>query len=297
MTTISGFTFIKNGLTLGYPIAESIRSIEALCDEIIINVGFEDQACTADDGTFAYLTSQFQGSQYIFLKSFWDPEIMSQGLILSQQTNIALDACTGDFCQYIQGDEAIHEDDIPLIQSGVEQLAEDDSLEGLIFQYRHFYGNTDILKETRNTYRREVRLIRNHRKIKSHLDAQGFKGNTGQKLKCLETSARVFHYGWARASHLMNKKVKAFSKLYHGQDFEEKTFAYKKIWGLKKFNEAHPKVMKKWIEENKNELDILALPLEFEWKNVGLAVSDLIESLTGYRLGEYKNFIKARDVK
>ena len=33
---VSGFTFIKNGLSLGYPIKESIMSIEPLCDEIII---------------------------------------------------------------------------------------------------------------------------------------------------------------------------------------------------------------------------------------------------------------------
>jgi len=39
---ISGFTFIKHGLNLGYPIKESIESIEPLCDEIIINVGYDD---------------------------------------------------------------------------------------------------------------------------------------------------------------------------------------------------------------------------------------------------------------
>ena len=45
---VSGFTFIKNGLTLGYPVLESILSIEPLCDEVIVNVGFEDEQCTQD---------------------------------------------------------------------------------------------------------------------------------------------------------------------------------------------------------------------------------------------------------
>ena len=297
MTTISGFTFIKNGLTLGYPIAESIESIASLCEEIIINVGFEDRECTVDDGTYDYLKNRFSEPKFIFLKSFWDPEVMSQGLILSQQTNIALEKCTGDYCQYIQGDETLHEEDLTIIKKGVNQLELDKSIDGLIFQYHHFYGNTDIVKKTRNVYRREVRLIRNKKGIKSYLDAQGFKNAQGEKIKCIECQARVFHYGWARASNLMNKKVKAFSKLYHGKDFEEQNFSYSKIWGLKKFQESHPKVMHNWIRENENELDILSLPLQFEWEIIGLAISDMVESLTGYRIGEYKNFIKVGDVE
>ncbi len=287
---ISGFTFIKNGLTLGYPFKESIESIAPLCDEVIINVGFEDRECTTDDGTWDYLQQSFKGAKFKFLKSYWDPELTSQGLILSQQTNIALKECQGDYCQYIQGDEAIHEDDIAIIREGVNKLEEQKDVHGLIFQYRHFYGSPQIIKQTRNTYRREVRLIRNGQGIYSYLDAQGFKLPGDQKAPCLESKARIFHYGWARKSQLMNKKVKAFSKLYHGQDHEEKDFEYRRIWGLRPFKETHPQVMKEWIEANQENLDILSLPMNFEWENVGLALSDFIESLTGYRIGEYKNF-------
>ena len=35
---ISGFTFIKNGISLGYPFVESIQSIAPLCDEVVIMV-------------------------------------------------------------------------------------------------------------------------------------------------------------------------------------------------------------------------------------------------------------------
>lgn len=289
---LSGFTFIKNGLTLGYPIKESIESIAPLCDEVIINVGFDDEACTKDDGTWDYLNQNFKGDKFRFLKSWWDPKVTSQGLILSQQTNIALEACEGKYCQYIQGDEALHEDDHKVIEANLKELDQKQEIEGLIFQYRHFYGSPEILKHTRNTYRREVRLIRNGLGIKSFLDAQGFKTKNDQKLKCLESGARIFHYGWARNSMLMNKKNKAFGKLYHGEGHEEKDFHYERIWGLKKFQETHPQVMKNWIESNKESLDILTLPLSFEWKNVGLAISDALESLTGYRIGEYKNFKK-----
>ena len=48
---ISGFTFIKNGLTLGYPILESVQSIDPICDEVVINVGYDDPNLEKDDGS------------------------------------------------------------------------------------------------------------------------------------------------------------------------------------------------------------------------------------------------------
>ena len=39
---ISGFSFVRNGIKLGYPVTESIRSILPLCDEFIISVGKSD---------------------------------------------------------------------------------------------------------------------------------------------------------------------------------------------------------------------------------------------------------------
>ena len=290
---ISGFTFIKNGLTLGYPIKESVESILPLCFEVIINVGFDNPACTDDDGTYNYLVETFKDRPQVkFLKSYWDPELTQQGLILSQQTNIALNECTGDYCQYIQGDETLHEDDLDEIRKNVSIMVNNPEIEGLIFQYNHFYGNTDTLKKTRNIYRREVRLVKNGLGIKSYLDAQGFKNKDGGKLKCIEGQARIFHYGWARESSVMKKKVQSFGKLYHGQDHNDDSFQYERIWGLVKFEQTHPTVMKEWIKSNRNQLNLLEMPTKFEWKNIGLMISDFIEGLTGYRMGEYKNFIK-----
>ncbi|MDD0852566.1 hypothetical protein HBN50_05620 [Halobacteriovorax sp. GB3] len=289
---ISGITFIKNGLTLGYPIKESIESIEDLCDEIIINVGFDDPDCQSDDGTWDYLTKNFQGDKYKFLKSYWNPEVMSKGLILSEQTNIALDEAKGKYCQYIQGDECLHEQDLKTIKSAVEDLEkpENSHVDGLVFKYVHFYGNTNVEKVTKKTYRQELRLIRNFKGIRSWLDAQGFRYSDDTKVKCTRVNATVYHYGWARAEQVMDKKNKAFNKLYHGKDFKTKEHKYSRIWGLRPFKGTHPKVMNSWIEENKNEIDILSLPLDFKMSDIRLMLSDSFEHLTGIRIGEYTNF-------
>ncbi len=286
---ISGITFIKNGLTLGYPILESIKSIDPLVDEVIINVGFEDKGLTQDDGTYDYLRKNLKGEKYIFLKSFWDPEICSSGKILAQQTDIALKAATGNYIQYIQGDEALHEDDLNIIREGIQEMEKDSRIDGLIFKYLHFYGNTETIKYTRNVYRREVRLIRNN-KIKSWKDAQGFRYLNDQKIPCKQINARVFHYGWARPQSLMDKKTKEFVKLYHGRDFKAEDFSYKRCYGLKKFLGTHPKVMRDWILKNSNQINIMKLKPVYEWKDLSLFFSDLVEKLSGYRIGEYKNF-------
>lgn len=289
---ISGFTFIKNGLTLGYPIRESVESIEPLCDEIIINVGFDDPNLKVDDGTHDYLRDHFTHPKFRFVTSYWDPALTSRGLILSEQTNIALRECKGDYCQYIQGDEAIHEDDLQKIHNAVIDMEARPEIEGLIFNYLHFYGNVDVIKYTRSIYRREVRLIRNNLGIKSWLDAQGFRHQDDRKIRAKRVDARILHYGWARKEQVMANKINVMNTFYHGKDVASEKFQYEKIWGLKPFTETHPDVMKGWIEKHRNELDILSLPMRFEWKNIGLAAGDLLERLTDYRMGEYRNYVE-----
>lgn len=291
MEKISGFTFIKNGLSLGYPILESILSISPICAEVIINVGFSNVECTEDDGTYHYLKSNLKEEKYKFIKSWWDPAKTQRGMILSEQTDIALSHCSKKYCQYIQGDECVHEDDLKIILSGVQEMEENEKIEGLIFNYLHFYGNVDIYKYTRTMYRREVRLIRNKKGIKSWMDAQGFRKNDGQKIFAKLIPARIFHYGWARPEKIMAKKVVAFEQLYHGDKKNTaERFTYTRVWGLRKFKSSHPKVAQAWLLKNRNDLDFDRLPFRFSYRILDVIICDLFEKLTGFRIGEYKNY-------
>jgi hypothetical protein len=254
-------------------------------------VGFNDPELTEDDGTYQYLLNNLKDQKYIFLKSWWDPTITKSGLILSQQTNIALKACTGDYCQYIQGDECVHQDDLKDILNGVQAMEADRQVDGLIFNYLHFYGNVDTYKYIRSMYRREVRLIRNHKGIISWLDAQGFRNAGHTKIRARLIKARIFHYGWARAEKIMAKKVVIFDSLYHGDKvIKNDEFKYLRDFGVRKFMDSHPKVMAAWIVKNKNPVDLMKLPLNWDFNVVGLWISEKIENLTGYRIGEYKNY-------
>jgi hypothetical protein len=47
-----------------------------------------------------------------------------------------------------------------------------------------------------------------------------------------------------------------------------------------------------WILNNKNPVDLMGLPLTYDWNVPGLMISDFIESISGFRIGEYKNYKK-----
>src|SRR4051812_9183951 len=101
---ISGFTVIRNGVLMGYPVVQSIRSILPLVDEFVIGVG------QSEDGTKDLLASINDPKIRLF-DSHWDTGKTKGGLMLSEKTNEALDRCSNDWCFYLQADEVVHEQD------------------------------------------------------------------------------------------------------------------------------------------------------------------------------------------
>ena len=77
----------------------------------------------------------------------------------------------------------------------VSCLNQNPPLDGLVYNYFHFYGNIDIIRRTRKVYRREIRLIRNGKNIISWLDAQGFRYADAGKIPCAQIAAAIYHYG------------------------------------------------------------------------------------------------------
>ena len=207
MEKISGFSLVRNGAKFDYPFLESWRSLLPLVDELVLNVGKSDDDSLEIAERFA--REEGQGKVRIF-ETVWplnDPQKKKSGLILSEQTNLALEQCVYDWCFYIQADEVLHEDDLPLIRKAVEQAAKDEELEAVVFEYRHFYGSFNVIQETRSAYRREMRLVRKSSGAKSFGDAQSFRKPDGSKLKALLSTARIFHYGWVRTPDAMKEGV------------------------------------------------------------------------------------------
>jgi glycosyltransferase involved in cell wall biosynthesis len=297
---VSGFTLVRNGVLFDYPFLESLRSLLPLVDELWINVGI------GDDETLAlvreFCAKESNGKAHYF-ESRWpldDPEKKRGGKILSEQTNLALDRCTGDWCVYLQADEVLHEEDYGAMKGAMLENLNDSRVDGLLFEYVHFYGSYRVIQQSRNVYRREVRIIKRDSGARSVDDAQSFRKAGGEKLNVRTSGAKIYHYGWVRPPEKMKTKTFFFDQLYHGdpkgKDAENETphtgdnYRYKKIWGLRPFKKTHPETMLERIKAKSWDWDLRNSRLEWSWRDGKKILLDSLERATGKRLFEYRSY-------
>ncbi|MCX6113001.1 MAG: glycosyltransferase family 2 protein, partial [Proteobacteria bacterium] len=192
---------------------------------------------------------------------------------------------------YIQADEVISEQDYDKIKKSMTGNFADKRVNGLLFDYIHFYGSYDCVAAARNWYRNEIRIIRNKKDIMSFADAQGFRYKDESKISVAYTGAKVYHYGWVRPIESMRTKTIAMDRLWHGdkKDEENKNLEYRSTqYGLKKFKGTHPSVMKERLKKQDWTFDYksgISSYREFRYW-----LSDLFEKLTGIRFFEYKGY-------
>ncbi|MFH1161635.1 MAG: glycosyltransferase family 2 protein, partial [bacterium] len=213
---VSGFTFIRNAIRYDYPVVESIRSILSLCDEVVVAVG------DSEDGTRELIGSI--GSPKIrIVDTVWDTSLRTSGQVLAAETNKALDAISSDadWAFYIQADEVVHEEYLDNIRDGMERWKDTSRVEGLLFNYLHFWGSYDWIGDSRKWYRKEVRIIRPHKGIHSYKDAQGFRiGN--HKICVQPMDAWIYHYGWVKPPLAQQAKQQEFHAFWHTEEWIRK---------------------------------------------------------------------------
>ena len=282
---LSGFSIIRNAVLMGYPVKESLLSALPLVQEMVLGVG------QSDDGTETFLKQAVPDPKLKVIPTFWDTTKTTGGLILSEKTNEALGHTSNDWCLYLQGDEVLHEDDFTKIQEALRIADLDPSIEGILFDYLHFYGSFHVIATNRKWYRREVRIVRKSSGIRSVKDAQGFQVR-GKKPRVVHSGARIFHYGWVKPPKLMGTKSKFLSRWWHGNrldaTFEE--FRYDKQYGLRPYQGTHPRVMAPVVAAQDWDFDHRRHLRDWKVKDLNLLASDLFESLFHYRIGEYKNY-------
>jgi hypothetical protein len=247
---ISGFSFVRNAVSLDYPLEESLRSVLPLVDQLVVTVARAPGE--RDDGTRAVVEA-LDDSRVEIIDAEWD-HARRQGAY-ADLTNIALDRCDGDWCLYIQADEALHEADHDPLRARAEELLADHRVEGLLFDYLHFFGDYEHLQTGQGWYQREIRMIRNGIGIRSVRDAQSFRYPDQTRIAVAPAHARIFHYGWARHPERMRAKILEFwSHRMSPDEVEEEfgrteTFDYGPLGRLKRYEGTHPPVMRRRIAE------------------------------------------------
>jgi glycosyltransferase involved in cell wall biosynthesis len=215
---ISGFSFARNAERLGYPIVESIRSVLPICDEFVIAIGKGDESDRTRD-----LVIETGSPKIRIIDTEWTDRDSLKNTIYSQQTNIALRECTGDWCFYIQADEVLHEKFLDPVAKRCEELYATENVDGLLFGFRHFWGDYDHYQQGHAWYPYEIRVVRNHIGTTSIGDAQSFL-NHGRKLNVAFANAEMFHYGYVRNPGLMQKRNIETETTYRGAGEAQKLF-------------------------------------------------------------------------
>lgn len=257
---VAGFTIVRNAIHYDYPVVESLRSALPLVDEMIVAVG---ESC---DQT-RELVASIGDPKIRIIDTVWDDSLRTGGTVLAQQTNLAMEHCSGDWLLYLQADEVLHERDYDRLRRTMRRYLSRDEVDGLSFRYHHFRASYEIRDPL--PYRRQVRIVRSGVGIRSCGDACGFE-KQGRKLSTAATGAWVYHYGFVRPPANMSSKMEYFLSLYNGKDVTpgdepgEKEYA----WNLatcEAFRGSHPSVMAERIANKSWETPEVSL--KSRWRN------------------------------
>lgn len=281
---IAGFTIIRNAVKFDFAVVEAINSILPICDEFIVAVG------DCDDGTLA-LVKSINSDKIKIIHTTWDENLMGKGgIIYAAETDKAFKAISADadWAFYIQSDEAVHEKYLPHIKAQMERYKNCPKTDGLLFHYKHFYGNYDYYGGSYKWYRKEIRIIKNRPDIYSYKDAQSFRKGANQKLNVRLLDAEIFHYGYVREPEKMSDKYAFQSGVYTPTETAP-TFDYTKEAALLiPFKETHPAVMQARITRKNWQFSIE--PAQNKHRSLKDKFKAFVEKYTGYVVGEFKNY-------
>ncbi|MEN2993202.1 MAG: glycosyltransferase family 2 protein [Bacteroidia bacterium] len=281
---VIGAMILREGIRLDYPFREAIRSALPLCEAFFVSVG------QSSDGTKEALQALGLAKLHI-LDSEWDLSRREGGQVLAQETNKLLRQLPpADWVLCLQADEVLHEADYSALQASMARWKDDPRVEGLLFDYLHFYGSYDWVGASRRWYRREVRIIRPYPDIEAYRDAQGFR-RQGRKLWVKPSGGRIFHYGWVRTPKAQEEKFVEVSRFWHDDAWiaqhKPVQFSYDTREVLKPFSGTHPAVMAERIAAQNWEFVYDPHKVRPSWKERLLGY---IERFSGWRPGEFRNY-------
>jgi len=285
---IAGFTIIRNAKKYDYPVIEAILSILPICDQFYVGAG------NSEDET-RLLIESIQSDKIVIIDSVWNDELREGGRVLAIETNKIFDLIPEqfDWCFYIQSDECVHEEDLTKIREAMLLYKDDKEVDGLLFSYKHFYGQYNYIGVGKRWYQNEIRVIRNNKQIRSYKDAQGFRKLGDKKLRVKKAGAYIYHYGWVKPPSAQQAKQSNFHKMWHDDQWLEKNIAeveefdYNNIDLLETYKGTHPKVMLQRIKQANWKFNYDKNKVKINFKYWFLF---WVEKITGWRIGENRNY-------
>jgi hypothetical protein len=255
-------------------------------DEFVVNVG------RSDDDTLDRVRA-IGDPRLRVVESTWDPAAGTAMLAL--ETGRAMAACRSPWGIYIQADEVFADGAARLVRAAIERNEGNPAVEGVLVEYRHFYGGFDTVARNRKWYRREVRAVRLDPAlaVHSYRDAQGFRvGAESRRIRAVASGAVMHHYGWARPPQALAAKRSEDRALdpVRRQALDGRPLL-PWIPGIDLFHGAHPTVVRDWIAARRTTEKLVGLP-DAERRALRLAALDLLDRWTGWRPWEFRNYVE-----
>lgn len=254
---ISGLSFIRNGISLGYPFVEAIRSILPLVDEMIVVVG------RSEDGTREAVEA-IGDARIRIIDSEWHPRITPKASVLAQQTNLGLMHCTGDWVVYVQGNELFHERDLPRMRELMTEHLENPKVEGLLIERLVFYGDyKHFVRAYPDRFKYVVRAFKPWNGVYAITTAMTFSvfekwGERGRALRCIDSGIDMYRYGKVLSSEAMEYKLKHAPHKLKGDVQVGNDFYYR--WqprdAIRPYRGDHPAVLADRIRAHGFDLDL-----------------------------------------
>jgi glycosyltransferase involved in cell wall biosynthesis len=252
---ISCFSFIRDGVRLGYPFEESIRSVIPLCDEFVVAVG------ESSDGTLERLHGMNEAKLRI-IPTTWNENVRSHGFVYAQQKMIAQFNCTGDWAFYLEGDEVLHENDLEPTRRILQKYLDSPKVEAIAFDYYHFWGDPGHLRTTSKMYRKATRVIRNNLRVIAPdglywavIKDKTWWGSRNKRRtrypRAADSGIRIYHYGDVRDERFVAAKAETVNQ-YWGKSIWHSNYANIDPQALGRFEGEHPAVIRGWLEKHAN---------------------------------------------
>jgi len=256
---VSGLTIIRNGVRLNYPFIEAIRSVLPICDEYIVVAG------DSEDETLEYLAA-LDSEKVRVVHTEWSPLVRPQKCLLAQQTNIGLGFCRGRWCLNLQGNEVIHEKDLPRLRQLMETHADNESVEAMLVERLTFWSDYDhYIAVYPRRFKYTARIIRPHIGTYSIRDGMSFAvfdnfSTRGRYPSALDTGVDLYRYDYV---HSVEQQARKFADAVHrsgtsvraGQDY---FYTHYPRQFIARFGGSHPATMADRVDssEQRNRLDL-----------------------------------------
>ena len=204
-------------------------------------------------------------------------------------------ACRSPWGIYIQADEVFGDGAAGLVRAAIERNDGDPAVEGVLVEYRHFYGGFNTVARNRKWYRREVRAVRLDPALAIHSfrDAQGFRaGAERRRIRAIATGVVMHHYGWARPPRALAAKRSEDRALdpVRRQALDGRPLL-PWIPGIEPFHGEHPAGVREWIAARRTSENLVG-PRGAERRELRLAALDLLDRWTGWRPWEFRNYVE-----